>query len=246
MENIFVNEDNLCITGDIHLGNPFFKQSKSLVSFLDYLVDNNLNLCINGDGIDILQLSMAGISLDFPLILKHLELLASRNLKIYYIIGNHDIYLEHFFHRWKDFLLVPFLDVISGGKRIHIEHGHLHDDFFVKHPTAYKRITVFGGFFLKFFPQIYKITKPWKWLLELPARINHTTKKKPVDKSELIESAKGLLLRGFDSVIFGHSHYVAHVKMEEGGQYFNTGSWLKYPNHFIEVKKGNIELKTWE
>lgn len=247
MENIFVKEDNLCLTGDIHLGNPFFEQSKSFASFLDYLCDNNLSLCINGDGLDILQLSFAGISLDLPPILEHLELIASRGLKIYYIIGNHDIYLEKFWHRWKNFVIVPFLDVISGDKRIHIEHGHLYDNFFLNHPTAYTRLTVLVGFFLKISPPLYRIwDRCYNKFLGLLARRKHLTEEQFVDTPELIVGARDLLQRGFDIVVFGHSHCVGQLTMQGYGQYFNTGSWMRYPNHFVEIRKGTPELKTWK
>jgi UDP-2,3-diacylglucosamine pyrophosphatase LpxH len=246
METTFIAEDRFCLTGDTHLGNPFFGQSNAFLSFIDYLSENNFNLCINGDGIDILQLSMAGISIDLPAIIERIELMVSRGLKVYYIIGNHDIYLEKFFHKWKNFIMIPFLDVVSGDKRIHIEHGHLYDDFFINHPTLYTRLTIVGGYLLKVCPRLYKIwDKAYSWLLGVPARMKHSCQE-PIDKPQLIEGAKTLLQRGYDVVIFGHSHYVAQLTMEEGGQYFNTGSWLRYPNHFIEIQKGVPELKIWK
>lgn len=245
--NNVINTDNLVLTGDIHFGNPFFHQTRSFTSFLDYLCDNNIDLCINGDGIDILQLSLSKALLDLPQILKHLEVMASRNLKIYYIIGNHDIYFEQFLNRWDNFIVVPFLDVISGGRRIHIEHGHLHDRLFVHHPTFYKYCMIYSGYFLKLLPLFYRLfMNANRWFINTLAKARFISKEHAKDKARLIDAGKELLRRGYDAVIFGHSHRLVQLTMDGGGEYFNTGSWMNYPNHYIEINKGAIDLRTWD
>lgn len=129
--NTLLREDHLYIISDLHLGNPSFIQGKGFISFLRHLSEQNIALCINGDGLDLLQMSFAKLMLDFPMILKNIQnFMANGKNKIYYVVGNHDIYLEAFLEDSGFFNVVPFLDVVSGNKRIHIEHGHLYDRFF--------------------------------------------------------------------------------------------------------------------
>jgi len=56
--------------------------------------------------------------------------------------------------------------------------------------------------------------------------------------------ATSLTRRGFDSVIFGHSHHAGSIDLGDGKQYFNTGSWLIRPD-YLEIDNGKISLKTW-
>ena len=61
---------------------------------------------------------------------------------------------------------------------------------------------------------------------------------------EFREMATSLTRRGFDSVIFGHSHHAGYIDLGDGKQYFNTGSWLVRPD-YLEIDNGKISLKTW-
>jgi UDP-2,3-diacylglucosamine pyrophosphatase LpxH len=62
---------------------------------------------------------------------------------------------------------------------------------------------------------------------------------------EFAEAASELASRGFDTVIFGHTHHAGQVNLEEGRQYFNSGSWL-ISNHYIEILKGHVTLREWK
>jgi UDP-2,3-diacylglucosamine pyrophosphatase LpxH len=37
--------------------------------------------------------------------------------RVYYVVGNHDIYVEHFLDEWLGTTVCPFLNITSGGKR---------------------------------------------------------------------------------------------------------------------------------
>ncbi len=59
------------------------------------------------------------------------------------------------------------------------------------------------------------------------------------------EVAAGMLLaRGFDTVIFGHTHNPCDVELAEG-QYVNSGNWLR-GSSYVEIDQGKVELKKWE
>jgi len=153
-----VKEEHLCIISDLHLGNPSFVQGENLDSFLKYLSQKNSSLCINGDGIDLLQLSIPKLALDIHSILRGLQgFFAHGKKKIYYVIGNHDIYMEAFLEDSGIFNVVPFLDVISGDRRIHIEHGHLYDNLFINFPRLYIQVAKLLGFCVKISPSLFHL-----------------------------------------------------------------------------------------
>ena len=50
--------------------------------------------------------------------------------------------------------------------------------------------------------------------------------------------------RGFDTVIFGHTHNALQVELPRG-QYVNSGNWLR-GSSYVEIDNGKVELKRWE
>jgi len=123
-------EDHLCVISDLHLGHTSFIQSDKLNSFIEYLSGRDTSLCINGDGIDLLQVSIPKLLDNILSTVNSLHRFSGYgNHRIYYVVGNHDIYMESYLERSGILNVVPFLDVISGEQRIHIEHGYLYDLF---------------------------------------------------------------------------------------------------------------------
>ncbi len=245
--NNLVKEEHLCIISDIHLGNPSFVQGKNLDSFLKYLSEKNLSLCINGDGIDLLQLSVPKLALDIHSILKGLqEFFARGGKKIYYVIGNHDIYMEAFLEDSGIFDVVPFIDVLSGDRRIHIEHGHLHDNLFINFPILYIQIAKFFGLWVKILPSLFhlffKIEDFFSWLKN---RKILGAPYPPLDDPVFIRAAKEILERGFDIVIFGHTHHFCLQELWNNKKYANAGSWADKTVHYLTIDHGEINLMEW-
>lgn len=243
--NTLVEEEHLYIISDLHLGNPSFIQGGGFSSFLKHISGKDVNLCINGDGLDLLQISFPKLMLVFPDVLEALRgFLNSGSNKIYYIVGNHDIYLEGFLEDSGIFNVVPFLDVVSGKRRIHIEHGHLYDRFFLYHPEIYIQLTKFFGLLLRAAPGLFRV-----WDKALLAFSSILAKKQDVglfDRRSSIEAAEDILKRGFDVVVFGHTHRFGIYDSGQNRKYFNTGSWIGKIGHYVEIDKGEVSLKEWE
>jgi hypothetical protein len=51
--------------------------------------------------------------------------------------------------------------------------------------------------------------------------------------------AEAIGLRGFDAVVFGHTHLEGTVEIADGVRYYNTGSWFSNP-HCVAIDKGRI------
>jgi len=238
-----VNEDRLCVISDLHLGNPSFLQGRSFNSFLEYLSGRDMSLCINGDGLDLLHLSFPRLMNDLPPVIERIrDFFSGKGIRIYYVVGNHDIYLESFLEGSGVFTVVPFLDVVSGGRRIHIEHGHLYDRLFLYHPGLYVQLTKMSGLCVKLFPMLFPL---WEGLIHRFLQFRKRGRKDYIDRPAFMSAAGRLFARGFDAVIFGHSH---HSGLLSDGEttYANAGSWLGREGHYIEIEMGGVRLKKWD
>ncbi len=243
-----IAEDRLLVVSDIHLGNSFFRADRQLRRFFDYVADEGFHLCINGDGVDLLQTSLLRMTRQLSRTLEPLERIVRRGCRIYYTIGNHDIVLEHFIDDFSILQVAPFLNLTSGDKRIRIEHGHLYDPVFSKNPQLYFWITRVGGMFLNIHPGLYHFHTGWKRMAKLWRKSSEAPSEDAIgikgESPYFLQAVQELWERGFDTVVFGHTHLQGQVSNENNKTYYNTGSWFRRP-HYLKIEHGNIELLEW-
>lgn len=236
-----IKSQKLVVISDLHLGNPYSEAKKKVIGFLKWAALSGYDVCINGDGLDIAQSSFLKIAVDVPELFRVLGKLRSQGLQVYYVTGNHDIALEHFLEDWGSMKVSPFLNVESGPSRIRIEHGHIYDPFFVSHPRLYEALTHFAGYFLKWQPQLYKVWIQFeRWKSKMRARKTGILGEHP----SFGEAANELSRRGFDAIIFGHTHHPGQKTLDNGSQYLNPGSWMMSP-HYVLIDHGVVTLKEW-
>ena len=244
-------EEHLVIVSDLHLGNPASSARTRLVAFLDHIRDTGASVCINGDGFDILQTSFSRLAADAIPVINRLKTLRADGRNIYYVVGNHDIVLEHFLEEWSLCDLSPFLNLRSGNRRIRIEHGHLYDPFFVRSPTLYGIATHLARYALFAVPDTYQLWAHAERRLQEARRrrvdragtaggTRHTT----LLGSPYHEAASMILRRGFDAVVFGHTHLAEMVTLPEG-VYMNSGNWLSDAS-YVEITNGELAVRTWD
>ena len=251
-----IRDERLIVTSDIHLGSFFCHPGRALERFFEFAADGGYNICINGDGIDVIHTSLANIVRETSQVLARLRQLLPSRTTVYYTIGNHDVILEHYLQDWGMLRLVPFLNVHSGRQRIRIEHGHLYDSFFMKHQELQESMTRATTYLLRIYP-------PWYHWHKLPKIVMHRSTTLPLlgpffkgwlepddglripgQNPAFIRAADELGRRGFDIVIFGHTHYPGVFQLSGGRTYMNTGSWFRNP-HFVTIDNGVVELKAW-
>ena len=238
-----IRSDKMVVISDLHLGNPFSKAKLNTVAFLNWARVNGYDVCINGDGFEIAQVSFAKLARDVPDVLHALKAHTKSGRNIYYVVGNHDIVFENFLNDWGGFKVAPFLNLTNDSLRIRIEHGHLYDPLFVKNPELYEFLTWAAGFALKVHPSFYKL---WIALEKLQSRLRKSSKKGIEGEHEnFINAAEELLARGFDHIVFGHTHHIGQVDMGEGKFYFNPGSWLM-DTTYVHIEKGQCEMRSWK
>lgn len=238
---IETREQRLIVVSDLHVGNPFSRARQTIGAFLDYARRERFNLCINGDGFEILQASFSSLAHDSVGILTQVRAHLDAGLKVYYVVGNHDIVLEGFLRKWQGIAITPFLNVNVGSLRVRVEHGHLYDPWFVRSPALYEALTKFAGIFVRFCPDIYRLWSYWERLWQ---RLHALNSRNLVDRDVYYQAADLLLSRGFDVVVFGHTHNAEDVQLGEGRRYINSGNWVR-GGSFVEICGSNIELKHW-
>jgi UDP-2,3-diacylglucosamine pyrophosphatase LpxH len=237
-----IRSKKLVVISDLHLGNPFCESKQEVLRFCRWASREGYDIVINGDGLEIAQTSFAKLARDVPDVVRTVRHLSGKGTRIWYVVGNHDVALENFLDHGINFAIAPFLNLKSGNKRIRIEHGHLYDPFFVKNPNVYEFATWFGGLFLMFMPSLYRF---WIAFEKLKGRLRG--KRGGLIEGEHPDFGKAviqLLDRGFDGVVFGHTHHAGVVPMPEDKLYVNSGSWLLDTN-FVVIEKGDMTLKRW-
>jgi UDP-2,3-diacylglucosamine pyrophosphatase LpxH len=251
--NIEAAEEQLVVISDLHLGNPASSARTRLVGFLDHIRDTGASVCINGDGFDMLQTSFSRLAADAIPVLNRLKALQADGRNIYYVVGNHDIVLEHFLEEWSLCRLSPFLNLRSGDRRIRIEHGHLYDPFFAQSPRLYGIATRLARYVLFAVPDTYQLWANAQRRLQ-DARRRRVGPTGTTDDNghrhisflgtPYHEAASMILRRGFDAVVFGHTHSAEMVTLTEG-LYVNSGNWLSDAT-YVEITKGELVLRSWE
>ncbi len=240
---IETHADRLLVISDLHIGNPFSNAKRRLGRFLDHCADEGFDLCINGDGFEILQASFGILARDSLGVLAQLRRLMLEGRRLYYVIGNHDIALEHLLQSAYAQQISPFLNVSSGGRRIRIEHGHLYDPAFVKHPVVYETMTRLAGPLLHVYPDVYRA---WSSYQRLKDRWTRRRAKRFLDGSVYYEAAERILRRGFDAVVFGHTHRPELVELGDHGQlYVNSGTWMRGQS-YVKIDRGVVTLERWD
>ena len=239
---IDVEADRLFVVSDLHIGNPASTASGRILPFLDHVADLGGSLCINGDGFDMLQTSFKRIAGSGVPVLAALDRIKDRGGDVFYVVGNHDLVLEHFLDSILTIHLSPFLNVASGDARIRIEHGHLYDPFFAQYPDLYELATHLAGLALFLRADVYRA---WTWCADRMDRRRRRLAGDDITAASYCHGAAEMLLgRGFDAVLFGHTHNAEKVQMPSG-LYVNCGNWLR-GRTFVEIDHGKVELRNWE
>jgi UDP-2,3-diacylglucosamine pyrophosphatase LpxH len=238
---IDATEERLLVVSDLHLGNPASTAERRLVGFLDHAASIGASVCINGDGFDLLLSSFSRLVRASLPVLSKLRKVQAEGGNVYYVVGNHDIVLEHFLQHVLVFRMAPFLNVKSGDRRIRVEHGHLYDPFYSRFPRTYAVAGRAFGSTMFLHKDFYKVMSTGAEVVDRYRR------RRAVDVVELSPqhgAAEMILDRGFDAVVFGHTHHPERVELPSG-TYVNSGTWMT-KGSYVDIDRGEVTLRTWE
>jgi len=105
----------------------------------------------------------------------------------------------------------------------------------------YEWLTRAAGPLLHFYPDVYRV---WTGYEEVKQRLRGALRSGTSPPSVYHEAAEMLLRRGFDAVVFGHTHQPEDVSIPSGGRYLNCGTWVR-GGSFVEIDRGQVALRRW-
>ncbi|MEX2282308.1 MAG: metallophosphoesterase, partial [Gemmatimonadota bacterium] len=235
------HEERMLVVSDIHMGNPLHRPGRKFMDFVRFALDNGYSICVNGDGIDIAQLSLVRLQADLSPSMSLFIRFSDSNLNFYHTVGNHDIALEHFLSQVGSMTVAPFLNVYSGNKRIRVEHGHMYDEMFIKFPRMYFLFTMIGRLAIGISPGTYDVMHNINtWFIGFTEWVFAGFKTAAQRRVNLVggiqgerdcfhDGAEDVGVRGFDAVVFGHTHLPGTYELPGGVRYYNTGGWFSKP-----------------
>jgi UDP-2,3-diacylglucosamine pyrophosphatase LpxH len=232
-----IAEERVVVVSDLHLGSPGSLAIDHLPAFFDEVAESGASLCINGDGFDLLQSSTSGLAVaGFP-VLRQLQELAHDGLRIYYTLGNHDMVLEHVLFDLP-FVVTPFLNLRSGDRLIRVEHGHVYEPFYARYPGIYEMGGRLGRLALLARADTYELWARAQLKIDDRRRRNGSTRPYPHHAA-----AAALFQRGFDAVVFGHTHRPELTELP-GGTFVNGGDWM-HRRTVVRIEEGELSLQEW-
>jgi UDP-2,3-diacylglucosamine pyrophosphatase LpxH len=229
---------------DVHLGNVNSNASKLLDVFKKYDFDN---LIIVGDFIDLTSLKRKFFwSQDHSTVIQKVLRLSRKEVKVVYIIGNHDFYIRDLIDEGpinvgEILLCDEYIYETIKGEKIFITHGDCFDGFIRLHPFLYvlgDKAYSLSMFINKYYNKIRKIFGFQYWSLSayLKTRVKNAIKFISEYKNMSDTKLKEVKC---DSILIGHTH----TPEIELGKYYNTGDWVESCSYIIEDLDGNIELR---
>ena len=233
-----VHEERMLVVSDLHLGNPVSTARSRLMDFLHEARVGGWSICINGDGFDLLQSRRRRLASDATAVIGALKHHMDAGLSAYYVVGNHDIQLEHFLENLIFTSIAPFLNVHSADARIRVEHGHLYDPWYSRSPSGYAALTRVAGLGRAAVGDVYSRFSRW----QASGRGRSATGSRTA--RPYLEGAEIVLERGFDAVIFGHTHHSDDATVR-GGRVVNSGNWM-HDSTFVRIDHGEVTLARWE
>lgn len=235
----------LYFISDAHLGlsNKTVEARKEqlLLEFLDHASKDAFAIFILGDLFDTWFEYKTVIPRGYHRIISALDELVRKGVKLHYLAGNHDFWMDNFFSD-EIGINVHFNEYtfLHEGKKFYLHHG----DGFSEKDVGYKILKkVLRN---KINIRLYKILHP-DIGISLAKKISRLSRKhssnKYIGNDELILIAKKIIEDGYDIVIMGHQHNPKIEKIENG-IYVNLGDWITHFT-YAEMQDGEILLKNW-
>lgn len=240
-----MSKEIIYFISDLHLGAEYHRATRDreihFQNFLGNQASKASHLFILGDLFEFWMEYESFIPKHHFGTLAALERLVRKGVRVHYLSGNHDFNLGRFF---SDSLGMEVhhgpVPIELQGRKLLLLHGDGLANPDWKYRLA-KWITLHplsnAGFRL--------IHPDWgMWLARYLSRISRDQHgNRPRLLPEYEKACRGLLSKGYDAVIHGHTH-VGFVKKLPEGIYVNSGEWLERME-YVSMRDGELTLETY-
>lgn len=239
-------------SSDNHLGAPSHKESlvreKIFIEWLDSIKNDAEIIFLLGDLFDFWFEYKEAVPKGFTRVLGKLAELTDSGIKIYFFVGNHDLWMENYFEEELNIKIFRKPELfIFNSKSFFIGHG----DGLGPGDFGYKRMKLIlsNTFFIKLFRLIHPDIgiRLGKYLSQKNKLISGTEdlKFKGEDKEWLIQfSIKKLEEEHIDYFIFGHRHLPLVHQLKTKSKYINLGDWITHYTYGVFDGK-TFNLRTY-
>lgn len=218
------------VISDVHLG-TYGCHAKELLRYLKSVKPKKLIL--NGDIIDIWQFSKHYWPQSHMQVVKHITGLIAKDVKVYYVTGNHDEMLRRFVgFKMGSLKIVNKLVLNLDGKKAWIFHGDVFD-VTMQHAKWLAKLGAVGYDTLILINRAvnFILQKFGRGKISLSKKIKNSVKSavKFINVFEKTAADIGIS-NEYDYVVCGHIHQpeIREIKNEKGAiTYLNSGDWIE-------------------
>jgi UDP-2,3-diacylglucosamine pyrophosphatase LpxH len=223
-------EVEVVVISDIHLG-TYGCHAEELLSYLKSVKPKTLIL--NGDIIDIWQFNKSYWPESHMRVIKHITGLLAKNVKVYYVTGNHDEMLRKFVgFKMGSLQIVNKVVLNLDGKKAWFFHGDVFD-VIMQNSKWLAKLGAKGYDTLILINRLFNhiSEKMGRGKLSFSKKIKNGVKSavKFIDDFEQI-AADIAISNSYDYVVCGHIHQpeIKKIKTREGEvTYLNSGDWIE-------------------
>lgn len=246
---------NVYFLSDLHLGAKYLADKlgneKRMVRFLDSVKGDAETIYLLGDILDYWYEYKTVVPRGFVRFFGKLAELADSGVKIYWITGNHDVWLFDYLSSEIGLtVLKTHITIEMGGKRFFLSHG----DDVGKRPLMYRFMRF--CFYNRVCQVLYAAIHPrWTSCIATGWSAENRTSRKQAEVNEAIER-NVVALENFageytkahgavDYFVFGHLHTARVCDMAAGGKIVFLGDWIDKFTYAVFDGK-NLALKKFE
>ena len=223
-------EVDVVVISDIHLG-TYGCHAKELLQYLKSIKPKKIIL--NGDIIDIWQFNKRYWPSSHMQVIKHITGLIAKDVKVYYVTGNHDEMLRKFVgFKMGSLKIVNKVILNIDGKKAWVFHGDVFD-VTMKHAKWLARLGAVGYDTLIVINRAVNFIsqKMGKGKITLSKKIKNSVKGAVKFINAFEQTAADIgISNEYDFVICGHIHQpeIREIKNDMGSiTYLNSGDWIE-------------------
>ena len=223
-------EVEVVVISDVHLG-TYGCHADELLAYLKSI--NPKKIILNGDIIDIWQFSKSYWPESHMRVVKHITGLLAKQVKIYYVTGNHDEMLRKFVgFKIGTIKIVNKVVLNLDGKKTWIFHGDVFD-VTMQNSKWLAKLGAIGYDTLILINRVFNYIslKMGRGKLSLSKRIKNSVKSAVKFINDFEQTAADIAIsNGYDYVLCGHIHQpeIKEIENNEGKvTYLNSGDWIE-------------------